>query len=874
MRTLFYSTALLLFFNSCTKDTLLYGELELKTGWKIQSSTMVKEKGAVISTTGYQTKDWYCTNLPSTVFSALNALGEYKNVYYDNNLEKLSSDRFLVAWWYRTEFEVSNAGRVKNQTLVFYGLNYKANIWFNGELIANADTTESPFRIYKIDVSTKIKQGKNTLAVEVFPPKKGDLTIGFVDWNPPAPDNNMGLWRGVKLETTGAVSLNNVYVRSNVDTNAFEWAKLSMGMNLYNYSTKSKKVMLVAEFDTLTIQKEVIIQANSKTDAVFTPDEFKQLVIDHPRLWWPNGVGKPELYTLKISALINGSITDSKTIRFGIRTISQFINADGHKGFMVNGKKIMIKGAGWVDDMTLSDNDEKVKAQIEYVKHMNLNTIRLEGFWGNSEKLYDYADENGLLVMLGLSCHWEWEEYCGRPENEFMAIKPTEYKLHEQAYLDQVYWLRNHPSVFLWVFGSDKLLPTELEKMLTDSMALVDPTRPILASCKGVDFDEVTKNVSKISGPAGVKMRGPYEIVTPNYWYIDKQLGGAFGFNTETGPGAQIPPLESLQKMIPADSLWPPTNDSWNFHCGRNSFSNLDRFLTAFNSRYGESSTIEDFAQMCQVSNYEAIRPMYEAFEVNKYHSTGVIQWMLNSAWPEMFWQQFDWYLMPNGAFYGTRNACRPLNVVYNYANKSIYVTSDLIEPTKNIRVEATVYDINSKLLFNKTVHSSIEANSSLKMLDIASLKGLSTTYFLNLKLYKEDSTFIADNFYWLSTREDIPDFKNSSWFETPNSDYADLKGIRTLKKVKVDSKAEFTVDGDRQRVTVTLTNRSSKIAFFLELAIKGNKSGETILPVFWDNNYVSLMPGEVSTVSAWVYSKNLDGQSPKFELNGVNLIK
>lgn len=859
---------------SCSKKESLYNESDLNSGWNLQSSAIANTSGSVISKPGFNTQGWYSCNIPSTVFAALVKADEYKDIYFSNNLQKVSPERFKSSWWYRNEFRLNSYGDDFNQTLVFQGLNYRANIWLNGNLIAKADTIENPYRIFKISLNNNQLRARNALAVEVFPPQPDDLTIGFVDWNPPAPDANMGLWRGVKLIRSGSASLNDVYVRSDVDTISLKSAKISIGFSLKNHAETSKKVKVIADFEGVRVEKEFDTESNASIESVFTPEEFQQLNLKDARLWWPNGMGKPELYTLNMSISADGVITDHKTIRFGIRSVGKYLNKEGHRGYKVNGKKVLIKGAGWVDDLILSDTDEKVKAQVEYARHMNLNTIRLEGFWANSEKFYDYADENGILIMLGWSCHWEWEGYCKRPETDFMLINPNEFKLHTQSYADQVMWLRNHPSVFLWVYGSDKLPPTELEAMLNSAINKIDPTRPILASCKYYDADDVFNNTSKISGPTGVKMRGPYDYVTPNYWYVDTHYGGAYGFNTETGPGPQVPPLESLQQMLPADSLWPPSNSEWNFHCGRNEFHSLNRFLNAFNNRYGESSNVKDFAKMCQVSNYEAIRPMYEAFSTNKFSSTGVIQWMLNSAWPEMYWQLYDWYLMPNGAFYGTRNACRPLNIIYNYGTKSIFITSDLVEPQKGLRAEVKVYNLESKLIYSNSQSIGIDANSSKEILSAQALNGLSTTYFVDLRLYHKDSTLAATNFYWLSTQEDVLNFKESTWFVTPNSHFADMKGLRGMEKVSVESNAQFSVDDDKERVVVSLKNNSARIAFFLDLAIKGNKTGKTILPVFWDDNYISLLPGESRTVNAWIYTKSLEGQTPVFELDGINLSK
>lgn len=606
-------------------------------------------------------------------------------------------------------------------------------------------------------------------------------------------------------------------------------------------------------------------------DVQFSPSEFDQLLLQDPRLWWPNGMGKAELYDLSINVNCNGKISDKKAVRFGIRSIHQFINNEGHKGWMINGKKVLIKGAGWVDDMLLSDSDKKVKSQMDYVKHMNLNTIRLEGFWGRNEKLYDYADENGILIMIGWSCQWEWQGYCGRPETDYMSIYPHEYELHMKSYVDQVIWLRNHPSIFLWTYGSDKLPPTELESILNEAILKVDNSRPILASCKYYDSDDEFHNTSKISGPTRVKMRGPYDYVTPNYWYVDQLYGGAYGFNTETGPGPQVPPLESIKNMIPKDSLWPPTNYSWNFHCGRNEFHTLNRFLHAFDNRYGRSENIEDFAKMCQVTNYESIRPMFEAFRINKFNSTGVIQWMLNSAWPEMYWQLYDWYLLPNGAFYGTRNACKPLNIMYNYGDKSVYVSSDLVNSNTNLNAEIKVFDSKSSLIYNEKINVSIEENSSLKISEIKELKNISTTYFIDLRLF-DDTTLVAVNFYWLSTKEDVLDYSKNQWFVTPNSQYADLKDLRKLNKASIKYELSEYSDTSKHWFSVKLINPSPYIAFFVDLSIKDKASNQIIAPVFWDDNYISLLPGEERVVNTWIYKHDLKEKTPVFDINGINL--
>jgi exo-1,4-beta-D-glucosaminidase len=870
-----YFTVLFLFgfvfLSNCQKESKTDFCIPMKEGWRIQSSEKVGTGGRELSSVSYVEAGWYAATVPTTVLNTLVKTGEYKDIFVGRNFELIPKNRFTCSWWYRKVFDLPDLLKTDHYRILFEGLNYKANIWLNGKLAASSDSVESPFRRFEFDITSLLQSGKNALAVEVIPPKKGDLTIGFVDWNPTPPDHNMGLWRGVSLLKSGTVSLQYPFVKTSLVPSLKE-ATLEVSVIAENYSDMVAETDIKGSIGNISFHKKVSLQPKQKQLVVFNANEFKELQIENPKIWWPAELGEPNLYSLNLEATIGNILSDKKQTRFGIREIKDFINQNGHRGYMINGRKILIRGAGWVDDILLADSDEKVKAQVEYVKQMNLNTIRFEGFWGRNDKIYDYADELGLLVMVGWSCQWEWEGYCGRPEDDFLAIRtPEEMKLHTRAYMDQVHWLRNHPSLFLWVFGSDKIPRPELETQLREAMKTEDPTRPLLNGCKGMGSTGGESNISKISGPTGVKMLGPYDYVTPNYWYLNKNAGGAYGFNTETGPGPQVPPINSIRKMIPKDSLW-PMNKLWDYHCGRNEFSTLKRFLKAFNARYGESTSAEDFATMCQVSNYEAIRPMYEAFAVNKYNATGVIQWMLNSAWPEFFWQQYDWYLMPNGAFYGTRKACNPVNIVYNYGDKAIYLTNELSNGFEGLTATITIVDIDSKVVLQKEMIEKIDANSSGLLFKIPELKNISTTYFVDLKLKDKDKKVIADNFYWLSTKDDILDEKKSSWFVTPNSSYADLQQIRQLAKADVKADYKFKTEGAKRILSVKLTNTGKTLAFFIEMNVLKDKSKDNVLPVLWNDNYVSLLPGETKEYTASFNDSDLGGEQPIFQFSGINV--
>jgi exo-1,4-beta-D-glucosaminidase len=860
---------------SCGKGPQNFSEdLILEDNWLIHSSDNINVDGSILSSSeivrdGYRTSvqivtEGYWTSVPNTVLAALVRNGMYEDIFMGKNLEKVPKEQFQIPWWYRTTFNLEEKDRQANYQLVFEGINYKANIWLNGQQVADSEEVEGCFRVFEFNVTDLLRKGKNVLAVEIIPPVRGDLTIGFVDWNPWPPDNSLGLWRPVKLLKSGPVSMKNVFVKPNLDTETLENASLTISAELTNHSGSDIDCTIEGKIEDIEVSQAVSLKTGETRKVVFNPADYEQLNIQDPRIWWPNHLGDPEMYSLDIKVSVGQNISDEGSVRFGIRDIKDYINENGHRGYMINGEKVQIMGAGWVDDIFLTDPDEKVAAQLNYVKAMNLNTIRLEGFWGRNQKIYDMADENGIMVMIGWSCQWEWEGYCGRPEEEFLMINtPDEYISHSRAYMDQVKWLRNHPSIFLWVYGSDKLLQPELEKMLNKSIMEEDGSRPILGSCK---YQE-----SEVTGATAVKMLGPYHYVTPNYWYVDTENGGAYGFNTETGPGLQPPVLESIKKMIPEKDLW-PMNDIWDYHTGRNEFASFELWINPFIGRYGESADVEEFAFKAQMSNYEAIRAMFEAFTVNKHNATGVIQWMLNSAFPNMLWQLYDWFLMPTGAYYGTRTALEPVNIVYNYGNKNIYVTNVYNHPVEDLSAEIRVFNLNSREVYSKTVEVGIEENSSSLIHVMPEINGLSLTYFIDLKLKDSEGKVLGSNFYWLSTKEDILDWENTEWHYTPNKSYADLKGINSIPGSNVDVTHTVSDSGEKGEVEVHIKNVSDRIAFFIELNLRGERSGSSILPVYWEDNYVTILPGEERIIKGYVNKEDFQGDNLLFSYKGWNV--
>lgn len=853
-------------FTSCTPppgpppDTTI----TLQHDWQIFSGLATEASGSEISSPGLDSSSWISAEVPTTVLAAQVRAGKIEDPYFGRKLEQIPVEPYAAPWWYRTEFTLDN-DRFTAARLVLEGVNYSANVWLNGERVGTRDQIVGAFRVFELDVGDVLTEGLNVLAIEVHPPQPGDPTIGFVDWNPEPPDRNMGLWRPVKLRLTGEVSMDDVFVTSDLDLATLEHASLSIRSRLTNHSDSVVTATMTGVIDEeIRFDTEVELDPGEERTLVLSPEQVPQLDLENPRLWWPNLFGEPNLYNLELTTTVDGRISDRQQVTFGIRHIEDYFNEEGHRGYRINGKKVLIRGGGWVDDLMLADDDQRLEDQIRYVKHMNLNTIRLEGFWGSSQKLFDLADRYGILVMVGWSCQWEWEGYLGGPVDDFGGIDtPAEMDLIARSLRDQVVWLRNHPSVFLWVLGSDMLPRPDLENRYYTQLAEVDTTRPTLAACAVAD--------SEVSGPTGVKMNGPYDYVPPVYWYIDRERGGAYGFNTETGPGPQPPPVESIQRMMPEENWW-PVDDMWDYHSGRNEFNTIARYHEALDKRYGEATDLHDFTRKAQVANYEAMRAMFESFSIRRPSTTGLIQWMLNSAWPELFWQLYDYYLVPNGAFYGARDASRPINIAFDFADRRIVVVNDTTAALEEITVQVRVLDLQSEILFEGSQSLSVPSETVQEVLVLPSVSPPDKVYFVDCKIEGADGTLLASNLYWLSTQEDVMDWEASEWFYTPIDRFADLTALARMPAAAIEVEHRFESSNGGQTVHVSLTNPSDQLAFFIELKVTGAQSGRLAAPVLWDDNYISLMPGESKEIRGRFEAHALPAEEAVFSYTGWNV--
>ena len=620
---------------------------------------------------------------------------------------------------------------------------------------------------------------------------------------------------------------------------------------------------LTATLQGRELAQDVILEAGQSREIEFAPFEVAE-----PKLWWPYQVGEPALHDLVLEVSIAGAVSDRNESKFGIREIKPEMSGRDKDRLIVNinGKRILVRGGGWAGDIMYRPNRARMEAELRYVKTMNLNAIRLEGQL-EFDDLYEICDREGIMIIAGWCCCHHWEKWS--------KWDAEDYRVSEASQVDQIRRLRNHPCMIIWMDASDMPPPAKVET--TYLRVLKENHWPACVTSSAND------EPTTVSGPSGVKMTGPYEWVPPAYWYLDDRRGGAFGFNTETSPGPAVPPIETLRAMFPGEDLW-PIGDAWSYHAGRGQFGNINVYASAQDGRYGKSKTVEEFAMKSQAMTYEGERAMFEAFGRNKYTATGVIQWMMNNAWPGLIWHLYDWYLRPGGGFFGAQRACEPIHLQYSYDDRSVVVTSALYREVKGLKARVRVLDPAMKEWFNEEKTVDVPADGSVKILTIPEIAGLGGLYFVRLDLegvelseLKLNGGLPKPNLYWLSTKMDGFNWLASTWFYTPASSYADFSGLNRLAPQAVTGEVSFKDDGADGVAVVKLTNPGPALAFMVRMKLVREKGGDEakgkgeILPVFWADNYVSLLPGETREIEAR-WRKADFGDTPVLEVSGWNV--
>lgn len=812
-------------------------EILLNKGWKTKKASEILADGTLISSPTFKFYDWMDAVVPGTVLTTLLHNDKVPDPFYGMNNEQIPDIYDVGAdfytYWFHNQFLLPELRPGQQVWLKFRGINYSADVFLNGERISY-DTHEGMFLRQKYRITQHLNSTEpNNLAVIVYPPapvgeanggQGGDGTIARSvtqqytpgwDWVCPVRDRNTGIWDKVSIDITGPVDIRDPYVKTRVPGKRFpgnkqEPAFLNISTKLLNASDEQQEGMLVAKIG----KKEWSVPAN------LLPGEQKtvaipEIKIENPKLWWPNGMGEPNLHDIEIHFEQNQEISDSESFHFGIReTASYFDEKSGGRVFLINGQKIFVKGGNWISsDLLLRHTPERYETEVKMHAEMNMNMIRI---WGGSiterSEFYEACDEYGLLVWQDLwvtgDCNGRWFDPMKKESQARRHDYPDNHSLFIRSVIDQVKMLRNHPSLYLWC-GGNEFPPSENidEKLEKEIFPKYDETRFYLNLSTS---PELARNT--IGGIGD----GPYGLQDPRRFFTTP----SYPFNPEIG-SVGMPNVETMRKMMDEKDLQPPRNDIpnrvWRYHKYIGYRDAIENF--------GEIKGIEDFCEKAQVVNYEQYRALQEGFNAGMWNMyTGMLVWKNQNPWTSLRGQLYDVFLDQNGGFYGYMQGAKPLHAQLNLNDTSICVVNQTLSDANNLTAEARLFDLQGNQLDEQQWSARANANSIGTTKKIDTSKKTNGLYFVRLTLKNEHNETIDENLYWLTNQP---------------SDFQELDKLKAPElKVQIEKNIE-------KRQTITIENTGPETAFFIRMKVTDAESGEIKLPVFFKDNYITLFPGE-----------------------------
>lgn len=844
---------------------------ELNQGWKCTKANTVQASGTQISSPQFDLSAWKPAVVPGTVLTTQLANKEIPDPFYGLNNEKIPDiyhvGKEYYTYWFVKDFEEKKPASGEKVWLKFRGINYSCEIFVNGQKV-NKEPFEGMFLRKAFDITNLLSSnGKNRLAVIVYPSSSpgnpnggqgGDGTIaknvaiqytaGW-DWIRPIRDRNTGIWDKVQIEKTGLVNLKDPHVITLVSgvrtpEGLQQPATVKTTAELENTSDSPVSGVLSFKLNGQTVSEKLTLPAKSSKTY-----KIKDLIVNNPKLWWPAGYGPQNLYDAEFSFTPNGQkVSDFEKLQVGIREIQTSWNTTTQsRQIAVNGQKIFIKGGNWIiSDAMLRFSKERYDAEIRYHRDMNLNLIRI---WGGAlverPEFYEACDKYGLLVFqdfwMSGDCNGRWIDPMKKEDQWTRRKYPDNHPLFLESAADMIKMVRNFPSLAMWCGGNEITPPEDILVPLRDKiLPELDGTRWF------VDYSNSDAMSYNFLGGNG---DGPYGIQPLEVFWQQR----TFPFNSEVG-SVGTGDYESLKRFIPEENLKVPYHNTgtkpdtvWTYH----TYTGVG--YNQFIDPYGKPKDIKDFGLKAQLVNYDQYRGLMEGFSAHQWDwYTGVIIWKTQNPWTAMRGQMYDYYLDPNACLYGLRSGSELVHIMANPIDGMLMMVNNDFTAKRNLMLVATAYDTkgNSKLITK--VFTYIEATSIKKILSVKSILdelGAKDGSFLSLQLLDENQKIVSDNFYWY-----------------PNAE-GKYSGLQTMPTANVEVVAK-RLSGDK--IEVSLTNKDEKtVAFFNRVSLVNSQSKERILPTFYDDNYVSITP---KTTKKVVLEAKAGNQPTQISIEGWNL--
>ncbi len=826
----------------------------LSSGWKLQDAAKVTATAEQISQATFQPTDWHPATVPGTILTSLVDDKVYPEPLYgeNNRPDKIPESLCRTSYWYRTTFNVPADYKGRSTWLNFAGINYAAEVWVNGTSVG---AIKGAFARGMFDITALVKPGTEaTLAVLVHPQphpgipiehtiangmgKNGGATaidgptflctLGW-DWIPGIRDRDTGIWQKVFLSSTGPVRIEEPRVTSDIPLPRLDTADLTVQVTLKNTSDQPQKGTFKGTIgeksssrDSLSFQEQVEIPPHGSKVVVLDPSTTPALRMKDPKLWWPNGYGPQNLYHVRLSFETGGSESDEAALKIGIRKITYVAKGSDDLCLSVNGVRVVAKGGDWgLDEAMKRIPRERLEAQIRYHQQANYTIIRNWVGQSTGEDFYDLCDEYGIML---------WDEFF--QPNPSDGPNPTDLETYMANAREKIVRFRNHPSIAIWCGRNEGRPPKDINDALTKLTAELDPNRLYQPSS---------------TDGHGVHSGGPYHWREPvEFYHVDAP------FKTEIG-SVSVPTLEAVQAMMPKED-WETINDDWVEHDFGKGAQSGDVYPGELSRRYGKTANLADFVRKAQLANYEAFRAMYEGRFVKLFTPvTGVITWMSNPAQPSFVWQLYSWDLEPNSALFATRKACEPVHVMLNESSGHLAVINNEPQPFDGTALVA-LYNMDGKVASQHDVKVHADGSAATD-LGPAEPDGLAQLHFVKLELHDAAGKTLSDNFYW----------------RAGTGPEESLAALQKLPVVKLDVSMKRHDAGGKTFLEVALHNPTDSIALMAHLQLR-RQDGERVLPVYYSENYISMVPKESKSLTIEAATADLRGKSPLLVLDGWNI--
>jgi hypothetical protein len=725
LKTLVITAISVVFYNKCFSQS---GMVSLNSSkdqqWKVKPQAEAGE-AYKINTAGYGTDRWVQAIVPGTVFSSYIAAGLEKDPNFGDNIYKVDKAKYDRNFWYRTEFNIPADFSKGKIWLNFRGVNRKADIYLNGIMLG---TLDGFMQRGQFDVSAiASRKDKNVLVVLAYLPKQPLANVGspnYVssagwDWMPYVPGLNSGITDNVYLSNTGDVTIKDPWIQSKLPNNAR--ADLSVSMQVNNSATSSQTAIVrgLITPGNIEFSKKIYIDANRSTAVKLDKGDFEQLVINSPKLWWPNGYGEPNLYNCRLSLTVGNEVSDVQDIKFGIKRYSY--DTIGHVLHVaINGVKVFIKGGDWgMSEYLLRCRGGEYDTRVRLHKEMNFNMIRNWIGSTTDEEFYDACDKYGIMI---------WDDFWLNANENL----PADINTFNANAIEKIKRFRNHASIAVWCAENEGWPMAPLNNWLKEDLATFDG---------GDRYYQPNSHAENLTGS------GPWDAKDPRYYFTAYPTGTGgnkgWGLRTELGTAVFVN-FESFKKFMPKENWW-PRNEMWDQHFfGPRAFNaGPDSYEASITNGYGAPKGIADFCRKAQFVSLEANKAMFEGWQdAMGDDASGLMTWMSQSAYPSMVWQTYDYYFDLTGAYFGVKKACEPLHIQWNPVTNGVKIINTTRADVEGLTASADVYNLDGQLVKQYSASNTVDApaNSAGEAFKI-NFNPYKADLALNKKVYASSST-------------------------------------------------------------------------------------------------------------------------------------